>query len=273
MKFVLYDNQIIPEERTLLSPIDTGILIGDGIFTTLLVTNGIPIFLEEHCKRLYSQATKLNLQIIEVCLKSIYQLIIRNNAREGDYRLKLCYIARGDFFQKVKLSILLGILSPYIQTYHPIRLLPYPNPVETPLSQYKTLAYSHRFFLLQWAMMHQFDDIITKDTKGHVLETAFANIFWVKNEIVYYPALELPVFPGITIQIVKKIISSWKGYTIKESYQQIQDIDSSAQWFICSSLLGIRPVIQIGSIDMIRSHALEERFYDGLRKIITMSQK
>lgn len=273
MKFVLYDNQIVSQEKALLSPIDTGILIGDGVFTTLLIRNGVPIFINEHCERLYTQAKQLNLQILEISLQSIYELIIQNNAQRGEYRLKLCYIARGGFFQKTKSSILLGILAPYSQVNHPLRLLPYLCPIETPFSHYKTLAYSHRFFLLQWAIMHQFDDVITKDSRGHILETAFANIFWVKGKTVYYPAPELPVFPGITIEVIKKIISSWEGYAFEKSYKQIQDIDSSAQWFITNSLLGIRPVIQIGSVTLTRNCALEQRLYGGLAKIIATAQK
>lgn len=273
MKFVLYDNQIVSQDKALISPIDTGILIGDGVFTTLLIQHGMPIFFEEHCERLYAQAKDLNLQTIEISLQSIYELIIQNHAQRGEYRLKLCYIARGGFFQKTKLSILLGILAPYIQVHHPLRLLPYPYPLETPFSHYKSLGYSHRFFLLQWAITHQFDDIITKDSKGHILETAFANIVWVKGKTVYYPAPQLPVFPGITIEVIKKIISSWEGYTLEQSYKQIEDIDSSAQWFITNSLLGIRPVIQIGSVALTRNYALEERLYGGLRKIIATAQK
>lgn len=273
MKFVLYDNQIMSQERVLLSPMDTGILIGDGIFTTLLIRNGVPLFIKEHCERLYSQAKQLNLQIIEISLQSIYELIIQNNAQRGEYRLKLCYLARGDFFQKTKSSILLGILEPYTQVNNPLRLLPYPYPIETPFSHYKTLAYSHRFFLLQWAIKHQFDDVITKDSKGHILETAFANIFWVKDKTFYYPAPQLPVFPGITIEVIKKIISSWEGYAIEQSYKQIQDIDSSAQWFITNSLLGIRPVIQIGLVPITRNYALEQQLYRDWRKIIATAQK
>lgn len=266
MKYILYNNKIMPEQQVLLSPVDTGILRGDGVFTTLLVTDGFPVFLEEHCKRLYAQAEALNFEIIKICLKSIYQLIIRNQAQKGDYRLKICYIAREDFYQKKKLTLLLGIISPYTRIDHPLRLLPYPNPIETPLAHYKTLSYSHRFFLLEWAKIHQFDDVLTKDAKGHILESAFANIFWIKNKTLYYTAPDLPVFPGIVIEIIKNIVSSWEGYTIEKSYKHIEDIDFSSQWFMSNSLLGIKPVIQIGSVALIRNYLLEQRLYDALKK-------
>lgn len=259
------------EQQVSLSPVDTGILRGDGVFTTLLVTDGLPVFLKEHCKRLYTQAKALNFQIIKVCLESIYELIVRNNAQKGDYRLKICYIARGAFYQKTKLTILLGIISPYTRGHHPIRLLPYPSPIETPFAHYKTLGYSHRFFLLEWAKIHQFDDVLTKDAKGHILESAFANIFWIKNKTLYYIAPDLPVFPGIIIEIIKKTVSSWEGYTIEKSYKQIENIDFSAQWFISNSLLGIRPVIQIGSVALIRNYALEQRLDDALKKAIAVT--
>lgn len=261
----------MPQQQVLLSPVDTGILRGDGVFTTLLVTNGLPVLLEEHCRRLYTQAKELNFQIIKVCLESIYELIIRNNAQEGDYRLKICYVARGDFSQKTKLTLLLGILSPYTQVYDPVRLLPYPSPIETPLAHYKTLGYSHRFFLLEWAKIHKFDDVLTKDAKGHILESAFANIFWIKNKTLYYTAPDLPVFPGITIEIIKKIVSSWEGYTIEKSYKQIENIDFSAQWFISNSLLGIRPVMKIGAVGIIRNYSLEQRLCDALKKAIAVT--
>lgn len=271
MKYILYNNQIMPQQEVLLCPVDTGILRGDGIFTTLLVTDGFPVFLEEHCRRLYTQAKELQFQIIKVCSESIYELIIRNNAQKGNYRLKICYIARGEFFQNMKLSLLLGIISSYISSHHSIRLLPYPTPIETPLAHYKTLSYSHRYLLLEWARIRQFDDVITKDAKGHILESAFANIFWMKDKTLYYPALDLPVFPGVTIEIIKKVVSCWEGYTVQKSYKPIEDIDFLAQWFISNSLLGIRPVIQIGSITTIRNHGLEQRLWKALNDTIKSS--
>lgn len=262
MNFVLFNDHVVPKENAFLSPIDSGILIGDGVFTTLLVQNGAPILIEEHRKRLYFQAKKLGLQIMEISSESIHELIIRNKAKSGAYRLKLCYIAKGDFFQKNKLSTLIGVLAPYTVRKDPLRLLPYPHPIETPFFQYKTLAYSPRFFLLQWAISQHFDEVITVDSKGYILETAFANIFWFIGNTLYYPAPELPVFPGITLEIIKKIVSSWKGYSIQPTYKQIHEITASEQWFIASSLRGIQPVIQIGSLALARNYNLEQMLID-----------
>lgn len=273
MNFVLFNNQVIPKANALLSPIDNGILIGDGVFTTLLVQNGVPILIEEHCKRLYFQARKLNLQIVQISFQSIHKLLMLNNAKEGLYRLKLCYIAEGDFFQKNKSTILVGVLSPYTLEKDPVRLLPYPCPIETPFSHYKTLAYSHRFFLLQWAISQQFDDVITVNSKGYILETAFANIFWFVGNTFYYPAPRLPVFPGITIEIIKKIVSSWEGYSIQPTYRQIEDIATSEQWFIASSLSGIKSIVQIGSVNLTRNHVLEKYLCKSYKKFIAIHHK
>ena len=76
MNFVLFNDQVVPKENALLSPIDSGILIGDGVFTTLLIQNGVPILIKEHCKRLYSQAKKLNLRIVKLSSQSIHELIL-----------------------------------------------------------------------------------------------------------------------------------------------------------------------------------------------------
>lgn len=273
MNFVLFNDQVIPKENAFLSPIDSGILIGDGVFTTLLVQNGAPILIEEHRKRLYFQAKKLGLQIIEISSESIHELIMRNKAKSGTYRLKLCYIAKGDFFQKNKLSTLLGLLTPYTVRKDPLRLLPYPHPIETPFSQYKTLAYSPRFFLLQWAISQHFDEVITVDSKGYILETAFANIFWFIGNTLYYPAPELPVFPGITIEIIKKIVSSWKGYSIQPTYKQIHEITGLEYWFIASSLRGIQAIVQIGTVKLSRNLVLEHHLSGAYKKFISIDHK
>lgn len=271
--FILFNNQIVPKEKALLSPIDTGILIGDGVFTTLLVQNGVPILIKEHCKRLYSQAKKMNLQIVKISSQLIDELIVQNNAQVGIYRLKLCYIGGGDFFQKNKQSTLIGVLSPYSVKKNPVRLVPYPYPVETPFSHYKTLGYSHRFFLLQWAISQQFDDVVTIDTNGYILETAFANIFWFIGKTLYYPASKLSVFPGITIEIIKKIVSSSIEYSIQPAYRKIQDITTSEQWFIANSLVGIKPILQIGAVKFSRNYALEQYLSETYKKFITTHHK
>jgi branched-subunit amino acid aminotransferase/4-amino-4-deoxychorismate lyase len=56
---ICVNGRLYPPERASVSALDTGFLLGDGLFESLRATGGVPYLLERHLRRLCAAATEL----------------------------------------------------------------------------------------------------------------------------------------------------------------------------------------------------------------------
>lgn len=99
-EFVCLNNKVIPAEKASVSVFDRGLNYGDGLFETIKASNGKPLFLKEHLKRLTEGAKALRMShgsispFIESAPAAITSLLRRNRLDKGDAYVKLL-ITRG----------------------------------------------------------------------------------------------------------------------------------------------------------------------------------
>ena len=142
-----------------------------GVFTTILVEDSKIYFLNEHLNRLHSHAKKLNISDKTIDKEILFQLIEKNEATKGRWRI------RGVITTKMVLATIKKEKNPQTDK---ISLSLYPKPWISTNSQLKTLANFERLKLLKKANEESFSDCITFDENQNILETSIANIFWIK---------------------------------------------------------------------------------------------
>lgn len=195
MSIVFLDYQFLPEKEACIPISDRGFLFGDGIFTTILVKDNKPIWLQEHLAKLQREANRFNLLLPFIDPAIITELIERNGVKEG--RVKILYT--GGDSPKLSLPLRKGRLlittAPLTQSKESLRvtLCLFPNFLG------KSLSYLGHLYALEQA--RGFDDCIMLDGRGVVLETALGNLFWTIKDQFYTPDPEkLPLYFGVTIQ-------------------------------------------------------------------------
>jgi branched-subunit amino acid aminotransferase/4-amino-4-deoxychorismate lyase len=113
------------------------------------------------------------------------------------------------------------------------------------------------------------EDALMLTTDGYVSETTIANIFWIKNDIIYTPNLECDLLPGITRGILTSIIRDLDGVNLVKGQYRIEKVyESDAAW-VCNSLREVRPV------ESIEDHPLdtEHPVFDQLREAVEEYKK
>lgn len=242
------DGEFQPIEMAKISIMDRGFLYGDGAFTTIKVQDGIPQFFERHRQRISLQAEFLHIQMPSFTVELVENLIEKNSAQKGVYKLKV--ILTGGVSQEMSLKprkgSLIVILSDYHEELAPAfqRLGVYPYPIVTPYARIKSLSYLSRLFIKQEAFYKQYDDMLVLDDHGYLLETSTANILWIKGKELFTPSKELPLLWGITLEnIIEKWISL--GYRVHEVKVLHEQIPHEASVFVTNSLKGIIPVASI----------------------------
>jgi len=237
-------------DKALLKALDRGFLFGDGVFTTIRVENFVPLFLNEHLKRLRSSCHFFGIAFYDPGFSDIIDRLLKKNRLENA-RVKII-ISRGIDLKNRIFNYSEG--TPTI-TVHAIPLaLDPPQPLKLCISEevrgnesiyhHKTTSYLQNLHHKTTARERGFDDAVILNWQGKVLETSTANLFFIFGESIITPPGELPLLNGIMRQ---QILSqkSIGGYQVIEDSLTKDDLNKVDAAFATSAILEICPVIRI----------------------------
>ncbi|WP_162003088.1 aminotransferase class IV [Microvirga tunisiensis] len=209
-----FDGVISDDPRAGFDLRDRGLLLGDGLFETLVVANGRAFILDAHLDRLLAGAAALNIPVDRASLRRPVDDLTAALPDGGIIRLTLTRGAgpRGlrppASPQPTIFASASGPWSPN-PTAAEVRLATARirrNP-HSPTSRYKTLAYLDHVLALQEALDQGADDALLLETGGHLACTSAGNIFVLQGESLLTPSLDNGVLPGITRALVLDVVA------------------------------------------------------------------
>jgi 4-amino-4-deoxychorismate lyase len=270
---VLFNNKLVDEKDANISALDRGFLFGDGVFTTLVVDNGKILFFEEHNKRLLEHSKKIDMEFIGLDKNLLKELIIKNNATEDKYRLRIS-ISRGAKFSydipKSDSGTFIAFLSKFENTDKTsMNLTIYPHSISSSIADVKTLSYFERFWIKNYAKKNGFDDCLVLSCDNFILEAAFANVFWIKDDVLFYPDKTLPYLQGITLGYILKAAKDC-NIEVKPIKAKLDDL-KDAYVYMSSSTLDFIPVnkiddSRIDDLKILKNHKFEKALKDAFEK-------
>ena len=218
------------DERTFaLAPLqpDEGFQYGRAVFETLPVYKKPVLFLE-HISRLNRglEALQIRKPVNPVWLEiELTKLQLENCV------LKILVSEKNLVFQtrplpadKANASL---TLQPDWRSRHPLLL------------EHKTVQYMAGLLAWETACRDGYDDALLINPAGKVAESSRSNLFFVKNGQLHTPDLACGLLPGIVRAWVTGQYSVEAGFYTPENLFQAEGV------FICSSVIGIRPVAAI----------------------------
>jgi branched-subunit amino acid aminotransferase/4-amino-4-deoxychorismate lyase len=224
---------------------------GWGLFETIRIHRGCPLFLERHIDRLCRTAPILELggndpAHRELWRRDIIRAVKRSAMNEG---IVNCYWTRGSVLSQVEQSRIVrtrprprypnGALSLWVA---PWRIEPtYPG------SGVKTLAYFPYIFAGLAARREGYDEALVLNTSNHIADGAASSIFIVKGGEVITPDLNQGTLAGITRSVVLDILRCMK-IRHSESKLNWNTLISADEIFLTSSLRGVVPVRRITKV-------------------------
>lgn len=91
-----------------------------------------------------------------------------------------------------------------------------------------------------------FDDWLVYNTQGHLVEASMANIFLVKDQQIYTPAINQAGVSGVMREAVIDTLLSM-GFAINVTRLTSDDVDHADALMMSNSLLGLIDIIQVDS--------------------------
>lgn len=270
MTIVYFEGAYLPEEEAKIPVSDRGLLMGDGVYITVQVKDGVPLFLKRHLLKLDEQAKKLHLDYPLLDEKIIFKLIEENRAFEGTWRLKVYYTGGDDLSMRLPLGRrgrVLMILKPYtVPPYAPLQVGIFPQPVVALQGTFKSLSHLGRYMVMEHALRIGMDDCLTTTEKGTLLEASFGNIFWIVDKEFYTPHPILPLHFGVTISIVSEMAKDlgFSPHFVRGPFSSIPD---KALLFRTNAMGGIRPISLAEGRSFSRNLEIEEQLLNTFAKM------
>ena len=263
---IIYANGKYTSQKKLTFDIsDRGLLLGDGVFDTMLYQNNKLIYYNDHYKRLKTAAKLLsfNFNLTNEQLKNIITNLIKKNNFQNKQIAIRTNITRGvskrglDFDKSHKVGIYIKLnLIPKSLFMKSIKLgiANIRRNSTSPISQNKTLNYLDNVIEKNRAAKNGYEDAIFLNINEKVSCTTTSNIFYVQKNKIYTPPLKDGVLNGVMReQFLKKKIATTQTTSLN-------NLLKSDYIFLTNSVFGIRPVKTISG---------SRKTFEGSKKFYT----
>ncbi len=256
MKVFLNDKPV-DERDAAISIYDHGFLYGDGIFETLISYKGVVFKLDEHLHRLRRSASLIGMEIDksnDELSHIIYATLEANELTDAYIRVT---VTRGtgppgidpSLCSSPTLLVMTRETSPLPPHYYTkgIRVTiaeTRRNLKEAVNPEIKSLNFLNNIQAKREAKKRDAFEALMLNAEGYITECTVSNIFFVKDSILYTPAVECGILNGITrifvISLAKKI-----GITVNEGRYLPEELLEAAEVFITNTGIEILPVSDI----------------------------
>jgi len=252
--FFTYNDKIYKDGTAVITPENRSLRYGDGLFETLKMHKGVIQLRDYHFERLFSGMKMLQFQLPDyftaAYLKNKILELYKKNQHNSFTRIRLM-VFRGNG----------GLYNPenhfpnyIIQTWsiehteelnsNGLIIDVYPDAKKS-CDKFANLK-SNNYLPYIMAALHakkiKVNDCILLNNYDRVCDTTIANIFIIKNDIIYTPPLSDGCVAGVMRRwIIEKLHA---GFKIIEKEISIDELENADEVFLTNSIKGIRWVKQ-----------------------------
>lgn len=216
----------------MLIELDEGYSFGLGLFETILLYKGEPVFLDEHLVRINKAIIDLGLNIDKLEKDEVFQYL-NNNKNTFEYEgLKIVLSEKNRLFLKREYTY----IEKDYQKGFSLNISKVRRNESSIFTFHKTLNYGDNILEKRKSKKLGYDEPIFLNSKNQITEGATSNIFVVVEDKIYTPKLSCGLLNGIVRQY---IISN---YDVIESGIDLEFLNNTDEIFLTNSLFGIMPV-------------------------------
>lgn len=221
------------------------ISFGYSIFETIKVIDGKMILFKEHVERLNKSLKLLDIDYRfenDNLYREAIKIIRKNNFSNG--AIKILAAKCGESIK----TIISTRESKYTKEQYKeglsLKVSKVRRNQESILPRIKSSNYLENIFEKKKAMDQGYDDMLFLNTDNKISETCVANIFFVKDGILYTPSENSGILDGIVRQVIIKIAKNLNIKIERENYN-LDELFLADEVFLTNSLMGVMPVSKI----------------------------
>lgn len=269
-RFANYNGEIVSAGEGFLPPDNRAFRYGDGLFESIRISDGYPLFVETHFARLREGMEALGITVPpEYNARFFYEQIrelAKKNEITGGGRVRLTiYRSAGGLYQPsdnspgyvIEMSALVNNHFELNDDGLSVDLYPDIKKPVNKLSIYKTCNSLLYILGSSWAVKNKLDDALIVNDKGNIIEATSTNLFIVCNGVLYTPALTDGCVAGVMrMQIINLAIEN--KIKVYECSLTPQNLLVADEVFLTSAVRGLQ---WVGSYRM-------KRYYNTLTRVL-----
>jgi len=235
---------------------DRGLLLGDGVFDTALVMEGVTVYRDAHLSRLDGACQAIGVRIGRDELATAMNLA----AQDVSFGVARVTVTRGPAArglapqENARATVIASnAILPSSVSFQELAL--WPSTIRrnemSPSSRLKTLGYLDAVIATKEARDHGFDEPLFLNTRDRVACAATGNMFLLSDQTLVTPPLEEGVMPGV-IRAALMRLAVEVGLSVCERPMSLNDVREADAAFISNSLKLIAPVRAVGAHSISR---------------------
>ncbi|MBI1376399.1 MAG: 4-amino-4-deoxychorismate lyase [Frankiales bacterium] len=233
-----------------VSVLDHGLTVGDGVFETVLVRDGAPFALTRHLARLRRSLDGLGIAgPAEDRLREAVDAVVSGSGVATDFaRLRITVTSgagplgseRGD--GEATLVVTLAPATPWPPTTT-LATVPWVRNERSAVAGLKTTSYAENAVALARARSAGASEAVLADTRGRLCECTGSNVFVVVDGEVVTPALDTGCLAGVT----RELVLEWAQLVVpaREGHLPYDALLTADEVFITSSTRDVHPVVRV----------------------------
>jgi branched-chain amino acid aminotransferase len=256
-RFLLYNGEIRDTAERFLSPGQTGLVNGWGVFSTLRVYDGVPFCWERHWPRMRHDAARLRIPMPpdgEIVAADLRRLIEANQAWNSVIRIMVVR-NRGGMFEGPAVTNDFDVIAfstnvPPWGSSMKLGVIPNGRHAASEFAGAKILSWSENLTRYERAREQGLDEVVLLNERGEVSECTSANLFTVHRTAgnnqtrILTPPLSSGCLPGVTRAVLLDEIRT-PGFVVEERVLLPADLESADEVFLASTTRELLPVISI----------------------------
>ena len=242
---ILLNDRLVPADEARVPALDGGYLYGEGFFETTRVFEGGAFALSMHLERLRDSCSWAGWDHVpdeERIRSGVGRLIEENDVQDGYLRITASPGRRGG--EEPTLLIQAHDMDlPSPGEAEPLTLgrAEARRAEEDPLVRHKSLCYYGNIRAMRKAREAGADEVYFLNHGGHLAEGAISNLFFISHNMVYTPALNCGLLPGIARKLVFTLCSLHNIPFRTGQYEERALLECD-EAFCTNSLRGVMPV-------------------------------
>ncbi|MGI9080039.1 MAG: aminotransferase class IV [Acidimicrobiales bacterium] len=249
MSVVWVDGEVLPADEARVSPLDHGLLIGDGVFESLRVYEGVPFAVRRHLERLARSAAGIGLSVPESSeLRAAMDAVVAANELDNG-RLRITLTGGvgplSSDRAEVRPTVIVagGDLVDWPATADVV-VAPWPRNERGALAGIKSVSYGENVVALAYARERGAGEALFANLAGNLCEGTGTNVFVALGGRLVTPPLSSGCLAGVTRELLGELVD-----VVDEDVAMaaLADVEEA---FLTSSTREVQPVRAIDDRDL-----------------------
>jgi branched-chain amino acid aminotransferase len=243
------NGELVPLEQAAISPLDHGLVVGDGVFETLRVYRGVPFAWSRHLTRLHGSASGLGLDAPESSeLRAAADgVLAANDLTEARLRITVTggLAPPGSHRAPVPPTVFIVAfaLEP-ASAAADVVIVPWTRNEGGALAGLKTISYAENVRALAYAEANGAHEAIFPNTRGDLCEATGSNVFLVLDGKCSTPPVTAGCLNGVTRQLLLELGRA-NGVEIEERDVPVGALRDAEEAFVASTVREVQPIATV----------------------------